>query len=108
MYDRDFMGSPDFYGADGKPRDFTVSITKVEQGQLQRPGSSEKKRKPVLTFKEAKKRFVCITTNSNIISALYGPFTEGWIGKRVTLYVGQTSFGGVPCDGLRVRPAIPP
>ena len=106
-YDRDFIGSPDLYGADGKTREYTLTIAKVEQGQLAKPGTSRKERKPVLTFEETQKKMVCVVTNANTIASMYGPLTEQWAGKRITLYVGQTAFGGKACDGLRVRNQIP-
>jgi hypothetical protein len=46
-------------------------------------------------------------TNAKRIAKLYGPDTDKWLGKPITLYPSECDFGDetVPC--LRVRPEAP-
>ena len=60
-------------------------------------------RKGVVMLKEFARGMVLNRTNLKRIIALHGNDTDGWLGKSITLYPTQTSFGGkeVPC--IRVR-----
>lgn len=47
-------------------------------------------------------------TRARILMKLYGPTTDNWIGKRITLYPENiTAFGDVHCVAS-VRPTVPP
>ena len=103
LFDRDYIGAFDLQG-----RDVTVTITKVIGGELTAVGG-RKSRKPILYFAGKERGMICNKTNAKTVAALYGNFTEGWLDKRITLFVSQTrdpSTGGdIEC--LRVRPQIP-
>jgi len=103
LYDREYVGAWELQG-----RDTTVTISKVVGGELTAVGG-RKSKKPVISFEGKEKKMICNKTNAKVIAAMYGNIVEAWVGKRITLFVGQTrdpSTGGdIEC--LRVRPAIP-
>ena len=59
--------------------------------------------KPVLYFIDKTKGLVLNRTNSSMIEAAYGPETDEWHGREISIHVDSTMFGGrrVPC--LRVK-----
>ena len=86
----------------------TVTIEDVIQGELALEGTSQTERKPLLKFAGKQKTMVLNATNAKTLEALYGPHVEGWRGKRVTIYVGKTSFGkqrNINC--LRIKNVVP-
>lgn len=102
MVDKTYLGAWDI------PRDVTVEIAEVRSELLKSRENPSGKRKVVIAFRGARKRLVGNSTNCQIIEQLYGPDTDKWIGKRVTLYATTTSVGGrgqIPC--IRIRPSIP-
>ncbi len=57
-----------------------------------------------LAFKETDKQMVVNGTNRRRIVALYGPRTDEWRQKTVTLYVDhKVKLAGKTVDGIRVR-----
>ena len=116
LIEKDHLGSWDLVGDDGKPRDYTLEIAKVESVSLKTKSTPKGKRKVVITFvdkrvrpERPRKKFVANSTNCETIEGLYGPLTEHWIGKRITLY--QTDVrspdGKGTVKGIRVRPSMP-
>lgn len=104
MYDKEFLYAYDLHG-----RDVTLTIERVVQGKLTGQGGKSNK-KPVVYFKEGaeKKGLGLNITNARTIAAMYGGFeVEKWIGKRITLYPSQTTFGSATVDCIRIRPNIP-
>ena len=102
MVDKTYLGAWDV------PRDVTVEIAEVRSELLKSRENPSGKRKVTIAFRGARKRLVANSTNCTTIEQMYGPNTEQWIGKRVTLYATTTSVGGrgsVPC--IRIRPSIP-
>ena len=100
MFDSDYVASWDLNG------DVTVTIEKVEAGEVQnREGG--KQRKPVIHFTEAKKPLVGNKTNCKTIAAMYGKKTEDWKGKKITLYATTCEGFGDVLDCIRVRPEVP-
>jgi hypothetical protein len=63
----------------------------------------------VIYFRGSEKGFALNSTNGKTIAALYGNYTEGWAGKRITLFKSTTrnpdGTGDVDC--IRVRPQEP-
>lgn len=98
MFDSDWLRHCDL---EGGPK--TVTIVKVEQGEL-RNGKS-KSRKPAVYFKEFQKPLGLNKTNGKAIAALYTNQTEQWVGRQVELYQARTTFGSDEVDCIRVRPA---
>lgn len=105
LVEKDYLGAWDF--AD---RDWTMTIEKVEKKTLTMRGGKTKV-VPVLTFKNARKKFVLAArTNRDTITAMYGPYIEDWYGKAVTLFMDpncKNPNGGKPIPGIRIRPMVP-
>lgn len=99
--------------SDLKGRDVTVTIEHVVQETLEgKQGKREKK--PAVYFAEVKakpdeprKRLVLNITNARTIAALYGNDTDGWKGRRVTLFSATVDGFGKAVDAIRIRPSIP-
>ena len=106
MTDRETMGAWDLVGRDGKPKDWTLEIVRVQAGVVKSREKPKGERRPFVYFRGAKKPLVCNTTNAESISAMAGSEdTDRWIGLRITLYQTQVrSKGGAPVMGIRVRP----
>jgi len=91
--------------ADDIQGDIIVTIKSFKQALLgQGPDAEEKN---ILHFAEFEKGFVCNQTNGFIIADLHGDDTDDWIGKKITLYATEVSFGGKTMMGLRVRLRAP-
>ncbi len=90
----EYLASEDLMGRG----DVVLTITKVE---LENATFDQGRR---VSFKEAQRRMVLNKPNSRRFADWHGWDTDGWIGKQVTLYVGETRMAGkkVPC--IRVRP----
>lgn len=59
--------------------------------------------KPVMYFQEVEKGLALNKTNGMTLSSLYGPESDHWNGKQVTLFAIWTEFQGRQTQGLRVR-----
>jgi hypothetical protein len=66
-------------------------------------GDNYKQRKPIFSFQETDKTFVCNKTNRNAIASVYGPEMDNWVGKRIILFGQMVEFGGRQVEGIRVR-----
>ena len=97
--------------ADLKGRDSVVTVQRFTLEDL-----GDKAEKPVIGFQESEKRLVLNRTNAAQMQQLFGAETEGWIGKRLTLYPTTVNYQGdmVACIRLRgaeqfaAPPAAPP
>lgn len=61
-------------------------------------------RKPVLWLEEFDKGVVLNKTNGTNISQLYGPDSDGWIGRQMTLSTAWVDFNGKSTLSLRLYP----
>ena len=103
--------------ADLQGREVTLTFSRVTLDELTRQGGSKEK-KPVAYFVETaekarragtdEKRLVLNKTNAHAIKAMYGPETNDWPGKRVTLYTARVTFGRQTVDAIRVKEQVPP
>lgn len=100
MFDRKYVGAWDLEG-----KDVTVRIVRVAAETLKNKSGENKK--PVVYFEGTDKGFALNKTNAKVIAAMYGNDTAAWIGKLITLYATQVSFGPETTDAIRVRPGIP-
>jgi hypothetical protein len=100
MFDYKYIGAWSLKG-----RDVTVEIRSVERTTLRNRQGADTK--PVLYFVGSEKGFVCNKTNASAIEGMYGPETDDWIGKRITLYPDRTQVGPKLVDCIRVRPTAP-
>ena len=80
----------------------------IEGVTLENVGTHEKpESKPVITFAETDKGMVLNKTNANTVAGLYGPDTDGWIGKPITLFATEVDFQGKQTLAIRVRIKAP-
>lgn len=100
MMDRDKLHACDLGG-----QKRVVTIEKVEQAEVQ--NATKKAKKPQVTFKGQPKPLVLNSTNAKTISRMYGPITEDWIGKRITIYPTTTEMGSETVECIRVEANIP-
>jgi hypothetical protein len=98
-YDRNFVGAWDF------EKDVTLTIERVERGEVGR--DKKKERAPIVYFKGTELGFKVNKTNLHTIAGMYGYKASGWKGKRITLYAAKTMFGRNEVDCIRVRPTVP-
>jgi hypothetical protein len=84
--------------ADLKGQAATVAIKSVVGEEI------DGKDKCLVSFEGAKKQLVCNRTNAEAIKLMFGRNTDGWIGKRVTLFPVQIKdpFGDGDTIALRV------
>ena len=106
MFDRKYIGAWDLVDRAGKPYDVTARIARVVREELM----NEKKKtsnKPIVYFEKAARGFALNKTNMKIIMGMYGPNTDDWIGKLITMFPTKAQFGSETVDAIRVRPRIP-
>lgn len=76
---------------------YTIVAVNIEtMGNLKKPGKDINK--GVVSFREIERGWVMNRTNVECLKALFGPETDGWKGKRVTLGTEPTKTG----PGIRV------
>lgn len=90
-------GGNSLKAADLQGREFTLTIATVVNK------SFDDGAKLIITFREAQKAFVCNKTNAQHIGALYGPETDGWIGRQIVLFPTEVMFQGTLTPAIRVR-----
>lgn len=90
--------------ADLKGQDFTLTIATVEIQKLEGSDGTFKT-KGLITFEGAQKAWVLNRTNAESMKLMWGPETENWIGKRVTIYPQKMKdpFSDSEIFVLRVR-----
>lgn len=69
----------------------------------QKTGETYKQKKPIFSFQETEKTFVCNKTNRNAIAYVYGDEMDNWVGKKVILFGQMVDFGNKQVEGIRVR-----
>jgi hypothetical protein len=94
LFPSKYLGAGD---ADGE--ELTLTIDRVRLETIGR-NSDEK---PVVSFAGEPKKLILNKTNSKAIAELYGPNTDAWHGKQITLFATETEFGGETVDCLRVK-----
>lgn len=87
--------------ADLQGRDAVVTIETVQ------PEDLREEKKLVCYFQKREKALVLNKTNALVIADAYGPETDAWIGRQITLYPTTTFFDGrnVPCIRVRIPAA---
>ncbi len=85
---------------------YTIKEVKIEKlGQ-----GDDADTKPIVYFEETDLGLALNKTNSNTIQGLYGPETDDWTGKPITLFTTEVDFQGKQTLAIRVRmkkPAAP-
>jgi hypothetical protein len=69
---------------------------------LERVGRDQEQ-KMVIYFEELTRGLTLNKTNYEALFDAFGPETDDWIERPVTLYATKTEFEGKPVDGVRLR-----
>jgi hypothetical protein len=75
-------------------------LTDVSQEEVN--DGETKQTKWALKLKAEDRLLVLNKTNATILAEAFGPVTDRWAGKTVTLRTEKVSFGGRMIDGIRV------
>ena len=59
--------------------------------------------KVVLHFEGKTRALACNTTNTRTIAEVFGPQSEDWIGRIISIYPARVNFRGQLVDAIRVR-----
>ena len=105
-YKRMFDDKEHLYAFDLDGREVTVTIEKVTAGELQ-GDKGRKSKKPIVKFVNKEKKLALNKTNGKAIATMYGPDTDDWAGKQITIYPTTTEFGGETVECIRVKPQKP-
>ena len=82
------------------PTVFTIDRVEIEDvGQ-----GAEKRRRPVIYFREDLQSLVCNSTNWDLLALMFGDESDDWIGARFQLFVTKVPFAGKMVDAIRVKP----
>jgi hypothetical protein len=95
------FGGDSLKAADLQGNEPTVVISHVQAKEF------DDGNKLVVSFEGKKKSLVCNKTNANRIAFMYGTETNGWIGKKITLYEEMVDFQGKLTPAIRVRAVKP-
>lgn len=83
--------------ADLGDREPILTITQVDFKKF------DNANKIVLSFDGTDKQLVVNKTNAKRIAKSHGSNTDGWVGKKIQLFVDQVEFSGDIVDAIRVR-----
>lgn len=100
LYPSRYLKAEEF--EEGEERILTIKDVQVEDFQ----GSGKTEKKPILYFREDKP-LVLNKTNGSIIAKLYGPQTDDWFGKQVTVFTMEVQSFDDIVRAIRIRPKIP-
>jgi hypothetical protein len=89
-----------------KGNDVTVTIKAVRLSEVIGSGG-KKSKKALMTFEGKEKGAVMGVTCLSAIAGIYGDDTDGWVGKRITLYPTTTEASGKTVGTIRIRPTAP-
>jgi len=84
------------------------TIDKIDRQEMFNPGTNQLETKPVLHFIGEELKMVLNVTNSERIESIHGKWVEGWHGKRIAIYLSETTVAGVTKPCLRVGTKEPP
>lgn len=89
------------------PEDADLILTIKEVVQETVGQGEEAESKPIVYFQEQEKGLVLNKTNATAIMGMYGPETNGWVGKRIAMFATEVDFAGKQTLALRVRLKAP-
>lgn len=92
--------SAELYG-----KEMIVTIKGVDFHELGEGDTKETK--PVLFFEEFPQGMVLNVTKRRVLGALFGREVDEWIGKRITIYPGRTSYQGEQVACIYIKEALP-
>jgi rubredoxin len=90
---------------EGQEWDLTIEsyIVREFDQEDQKTGEQYKAKKPIFSFHEIDKTWVCPKTCRDELASAYGDEMDDWIGKKITLYPTKVPFGNKSVDAIRVR-----
>lgn len=91
--------------SDADEGDLILTMRDVKEETLGRGPDAQNKW--ILYFEEVEKGLVLNKTNMNTIAKLYGDDTDGWEGKKITLFATEVQFQAEMVEALRVRSKPP-
>lgn len=80
----------------------TVKIGGAKLVEMDDEKTGRTKKRLVISFEGKDRGLVLCRTNAICIAAMFGPETDGWVGKRITLYAAQVQFGRETVPGIRI------
>lgn len=91
-------------------RDVGVVMSQVVMQEIHNQATNQKEMKPVLFFEGKQKGLILNVTNKNTIREAFGPDTDHWAGKPVTLLSKKTDYAGsrVACIRIGIPVAAAP
>lgn len=89
--------------ADLGGREIALQMARCIMEKMSAGEGRPEEQKPVLYFAKATKGLVLNRTNAMTIAAAYGPETDAWAGKWVTLYATRVKAFGAMHDAIRVK-----
>lgn len=103
MFKGDHISAAEFAG---KVPTLTIKDVRLVRMEDEKKGEREK---GVVHFHETDRGWVINRTNAESLAHMFGPDTDHWAGKRVTLRAEQVRFGKETVPGIRVvgSPDIP-
>lgn len=92
--------------ADLNGKAFTLTIRSITLEDMQ-SHDNKTVTKPVAWFTNAAKGLVLNRTNCMTVAELYGPETDLWAGKAITIYATKVRAFGKLEDAIRIKEQIP-
>lgn len=98
MFPSDYIKSEDVSG-EGTP----FKILEVITEEFNDIETSLKEKKPVVRFHGEKKKLILNKTNWERLEKLFGPESDDWANKKITLRLEAVSAFGKTVDAVRVK-----
>lgn len=107
ILNHDSIASEWLSGLDLAGKAANVVIAGVEEVTVPEPRTGRQVRKVAVAFQGAKKRLLLNATNAKSLAKLFGPETDAWTGKGITIRPENVqAFGATHCV-VRVAGAAP-
>ncbi len=82
--------------------DVTLVIKSASMEIIKNLRENTSENSPVLFFEQSDKSLVLNRTNTEWLRTKFGA-SKNWIGKNITLYLEDTTFGGRKVKGIRLK-----
>lgn len=103
VYAGNWLSAEDLQMNNGQYRDVSVVIERTEVQQFEDKERGQMDTKVSLHFQGKAKGMVLNKTNARMLGWAFGPDTDNWTGKQITVGVDIVPFGNRMVPGLRVR-----
>src|SRR4051794_17662546 len=97
MRREDVLGGKYFNADDVRERDLNLVIEGVAQEEF-KAEDGYKQKKLVILFRGTEKKLACGKTKAAQLFDLLGDETDDWVGERIRLSMGKTTFAGRRVD----------